>query len=210
MATSPYYPSLYSGEKFGGARIYLVGLWLHPDMANWVRWGFGALLGVAAFLATALLVNDFVGYTQPANLAVELNAVERTAWYQLSAHHVPIAESLSTPERVSVLRDASSLIGVRGGIHQFLYLLPPIPLYVAGLVFAMQTYKSGTAGVYLAAGYLPACLLLAWLSSVSTGALGMSASIGPGLTETFFIAGLAYPLFFGALGGLTHFAIRGL
>lgn len=97
----------------------------------------------------------------------------------------------------------ASYVGGEDGFTAVLYVVPPALLVGAGL--AIGRYQGGTetndgavAGALVLPGYLVCSIAGAFLFEVSTtGTTG-----APDLPAAFFLAGLVFPLVFGALGGV--------
>ena len=83
-----------------------------------------------------------------------------------------------------------------------LFVLPPVLLLAAGVVVAWNTAADPTSaarnGAAVVLGYLPLSIAGAVLFAVSVG----DATAGPDLVTAVLLAGLVYPLVFGAVGGL--------
>ena len=83
-----------------------------------------------------------------------------------------------------------------------LFVLPPVLLIAAGVVTAWNTVADPTSaarnGAAVMLGYLPLSVIGAVLFAVSVG----DVTAGPDLVTAVLLAGLVYPLVFGAVGGL--------
>jgi len=134
-------------------------------------------------------------------------------WYQvlgwefLANHHVDISAEIGpalengafVAEYVDTLLPTASVLRV----------IPPILLALAGLAVAARTPREGVleaagAGATVVVGYLPAVAVVLSLASfeVRLPVVGVVLlEIAPDLVAGVVIAGVAYPLFFGALGG---------
>lgn len=176
----------------------------------------GLVLGVLAFAATYLLIQDFVAYGAQLNIGLDLSDFQYNAWYVLNAHHVPIAQTASSGGETLPLGSSVNIIAESEQWYQFLYLIPPIPLFVAGLLLADRVggqYKAGYSflnGAFVALGYLVTTLIVTWISAVSSAGFGFTARVGPAFGEAFLIAGLIYPIVFGGIGGLAHYVTQQL
>ncbi|GAB3037711.1 hypothetical protein [Natronobiforma cellulositropha] len=87
----------------------------------------------------------------------------------------------------------------------YLFLLPPVALVAAGALVAVRARHesrspadTALAGATVAVGYAPLCILGIVLFAVDVG----SATIRPDPLMAVLLAGVAYPLVFGGLGGL--------
>ena len=94
-------------------------------------------------------------------------------------------------------------------ISDVVYVVAPLALLVAGaalahLADASEPVEGAKAGVAVVAGYLPLAVVGVFVFTVSIE----SASAGPDLAPALFLAGLLYPLVFGAVGGAARAAFR--
>lgn len=94
------------------------------------------------------------------------------------------------------------LIGGEGNLT-VLYALPPLLLLAGGFLAAytadVGTPKRGAAaGASVAVGYVVLAVAGAFVTSVDA----FGSSVGPGLLTAALLAGVAYPVVFGGLGGL--------
>lgn len=117
-------------------------------------------------------------------------------WLAYNAHNV----AFRMPTRDGTA--AHSFIGSSGELTA-LYLLPPALLLLAGFLVARSTDRTGRprraalAGASVAGGYCVVALAGAFLTGVE--AFGRTA--GPDLLAAALLAGVAYPVVFGGLGG---------
>lgn len=181
-----------------------------------IPWFPGLLLGIGAFLASYFLVQDYLSYGYTLNAAVELEEWQKQTWYLFSAHRVPIVESASSNGESMLMGPKVNLIEQAEPRFQFLYLIPPMPLFAAGLIMADHMggrYKASYSflnGATIALGYGLASLFLAWYSAETVSALGVTARLGPSFVDTFVFAVLGFPIVFGGFGGLAHYASKQL
>jgi len=96
----------------------------------------------------------------------------------------------------------------------WLFALPPALLLVAGLAVGVlwADGRAGSGGLYgasLVLGYLPMALLAGLFAQYSATRFGgvVSVSAGPKLPELILLAGVLYPLVFGAVGGVVAGAL---
>ena len=92
------------------------------------------------------------------------------------------------------------LVARVGGEYRVLYLVAPVALVVAGYAAARTGKTFGVrgedyAGAAIAVGYLPCAVAGGLLYTVGRPV------VGPDLFTTFVVVGIAYPVFFGWLGG---------
>jgi hypothetical protein len=95
-----------------------------------------------------------------------------------------------------------------GEFPALLYVVPPLFLGVAGLaaaryVAAADPGDGARAGATVAVGYLPLAVGVALASTYSVG----ENSLAPELLTAVLLAGVVYPLAFGALGGVLATAL---
>jgi hypothetical protein len=177
---------------------------------NSLPWISGGLVGVLAFLATFLLVRHFLIFGQPWKPPVELEPWKVEMWINLNAHHVPIDESLDTADSGAIVASRDIISGL-GGRYTFLYVLPPILLFTAGLFHAaarqsgLSWFASSASGAMVSIGYAVATFVAVGTSSFQKTAFGIQARIGPAFVESFAFAALGYPIVFGGLGGFVYF-----
>jgi hypothetical protein len=97
----------------------------------------------------------------------------------------------------------ASYVGGEDGFTALLYVVPPVLLVAAGLAVGRyqgvtETNDGAVAGALVLPGYLVCAIAGASLFEVS--AAGTTGQ--PDLLAAFFLAGLVYPLVFGAVGGV--------
>lgn len=179
-----------------------------PDRATAAR---GAVAGVAAFLVGYVVtyawrapsVNDSL---RGLNVLAQLLGIDAiptwkgVGWLFYGAHGV--ATRFPTPgggtELVNMVEQSGD------GTVALLYALVPVLLLLAGaaaarLADAVDTAEAAAAGATVAAGYL---VLAAIGTVVFAHAIGdTGASIAPDPLTGVLLAGLVYPLAFGAIGG---------
>jgi len=154
----------------------------------------GALGGVAVTLVLLLLgLLIAVGMPDDSSLASQLSTLDIATvsvldlHFALPDHFIPLLV-----QRFEEFLPAESVFGI-------LWLLPPVFLYTAGrLVAARSDAREGPldaalSGAAIVVGYFPSILLLAVL---------LPDRIQASLLSPIAIAGLVYPLLFGAIGGL--------
>jgi hypothetical protein len=96
-----------------------------------------------------------------------------------------------------------------GGLLELTYLVPPVTLLVAGFLVARSSglaadlSDSAVSGALLAGGYLVLALAGSVVFAYSSGDVSLSVPV----MNVLVVAGVVYPVLFGALGGLVaHFA----
>jgi len=117
-------------------------------------------------------------------------------WLFYNAHNVAVQISLLGQRSVNLVA------GAEEAALTALFLVPPVLLVLGGAVAAWNTAAEPTTaarnGAAVVLGYLPLSLAGAVLFAIG----GEDASAGPALVTAVLLAGLVYPLVFGAVGGL--------
>ena len=170
--------------------------------------GRGAVAGPGAwllgYLVTYLLhaggVRDALATDVLEFLAGDPVTWKLVGWLYFNAHFV----DASVPGPLG-----RSTVNLLSGAEQpallALYALPPVTLLATGAVTAYGASETGEgtkSGAAVAVGYLLASLVAAFLVRISV----VDAVAGPSLVTAVLLAGLVYPLVFGAAGG----AVTGL
>ncbi|SDY41167.1 hypothetical protein [Halobellus clavatus] len=164
----------------------------------------GAAGGALAFLLTYALTYAVAGQQLSNSLASRVLELatgdpgtwKLVGWVFFNAHYV-------TTEVPGLFGStAVNLVGRGDTFPGWLFLLPPVVLLIAGAVVGVVSRADGAlsgsvAGVTTTVTYLPLALVGAFLFSIPVG----DASAGPTLVTAILLAGLAYPLVFGAVGG---------
>jgi hypothetical protein len=168
----------------------------------------GALAAFAVALLTFLVVSVAV---DPPDSAVP--AWKGVSWYALEGHFVPIHQRTAggDPSTVDLLGDADPVVAVA------VRALPPLVCTAAGAALALRADATGTGthpvlvGASVAVGYLPvlaaAALATTHVVTVDLFVATLEAAIAPAVGPAL-LAGVAYPLAFGALGGALIAAVR--
>lgn len=169
--------------------------------------GRSAVAGVLAYLVGYLLtylwqVNAVREAISGLNLLLGVLGGQRVpawtvvGWLFYGAHVVPLR--IPTPGSSDVVR---SIVG-GDGATSLLFVLPPLVLVLAGAVAAWWAGADApeigaTAGASIAVSYLVLAVVGVFLFRFSI----QSFVIGPDLLRSVVIAGIAYPVGFGAVGG---------
>lgn len=134
-------------------------------------------------------------------------------WLFFNAHLVPIITG-NFPFSAGTLVP-NILLAAPTPQYLFLFAVPPITLSLAGALLARHTTRgqtiispslglrlpnSAVRGASIAMGYVPCVLVGALVFSAST-ADARVAALAPDLFLSVLVAGLIYPMVFGALGG---------
>ena len=174
------------------------------DQQGRFPWRAGAVRGVAAFvvglLAVAALVlleqalsGDLAGLADATD-GLAGNPLYAAGWLFYNAHFVGVVVGGEAVSLVDALRESGTVPA------SLFYAIQPAVLYLAGNSVAVTRAtpddsrpRRGAMGAATAAGYLPLSVL---------GAVAFTAEgAGPNLVGAALIAGLAYPVLLGGLGG---------
>lgn len=157
----------------------------------------GVLFALGVGIATVLLVYADAVVAEEVDTLNDMDAANTLGyvmiWTIYAAHQVPI-EGGGTVDFIGFFDS---------GIPEIAYfLLPPIFLFFAGRTVAratghdqMANESLGVRGAFVAVGYLPMLVAGTYVFEEN--------GVAPALPETILIAGLAYPVVFGFLGGYT-------
>jgi len=119
-------------------------------------------------------------------------------WVFYNAHFV----DLSVPSLIGAAQSVNLVSQAAGGLLGVLFVVPPVLLAIAGAV-AGRTAEAATpadgarSGALVAAGYLPLAVIGAFLFRYPVG----DGSVAPDLVTAVLLAGVVYPVAFGAVGG---------
>jgi hypothetical protein len=114
-------------------------------------------------------------------------------WLYYSAHFVDARID------VGPVTTYVDLVGEGAGTLELLYLLPPLFLLAAGFLVARRT----DADVVVAGARAGATVAIGYLALVLVGVLAIQVGgSGPELVPALVLAGIVYPLVFGAIGGV--------
>lgn len=119
-------------------------------------------------------------------------------WVFYNAHFV----DLSVPSLIGAAQSVNLVSQAEGGLLGVLFVVPPVLLAIAGAV-AGRTAEAATpadgarSGSLVAAGYLPLAVIGAFLFRYPVG----DGSVAPDLVTAVLLAGVVYPVAFGAVGG---------
>ena len=124
-------------------------------------------------------------------------------WLWYNAHLVPASLPTTDVFAGRAALTNVNLLNALGGVTLLLYLVPPVLLVAAGYAFVrsggITIAMAPSGGASVAAGYTPAMVLGAFFVTAPVPDVPVAASPAgiPSLA-----AALAYPLVFGALGGV--------
>ena len=166
--------------------------------------GTAAVGGVLSYLVAYAITYAVTGQQIANSLAARVLEIatgepgtwKLVGWVFYSAHYV-------TSEIPGLFGStAVNLVGRGDTFPAALFLLPPVALAVSGALVAVvgrsETAVAGAVGgASVTLGYLPLAVAGAFLFSIAVG----DSTAGPTLVTAVLLAGLVYPLVFGALGG---------
>lgn len=180
---------------------------ISPGEAFTNNLGAGAVFGAGAFV-----VNYIVTYVFVTLDGVETGPVSTWKYVGNILYNAQFVDSKSSGPAGSTTGNALAEPGQSGltsTIPSFIYqLVPIVVLVVAGVLVAQQAQsrldtKSGAAaGATLVAGYTVLAILGTFLFKYSISFLGQSTSVAPDLIPAVLLAGIAFPLALGAVGGV--------
>ncbi|MFC7098423.1 transporter [Halobaculum marinum] len=132
-------------------------------------------------------------------------AWQGVGWYFYNAHFVAtVVPSFGGTRTVDLIASADASVG-------YLYVLPPLALFVAGAAVAFLDGASDpTDGALAALGVVPAYFVLALAGAFlfAYGA-GDAGSVHPEYVTAALLAGLVYPVVFGGIGGAVGGVVGG-
>ncbi|QSG03331.1 hypothetical protein [Natranaeroarchaeum sulfidigenes] len=161
----------------------------------------GLLTWVLGYLFTYLIAGDEVQESEINQflefIGEEPATYEMVGWVFYNAHFVD-----TTFQNVPFF-GSEAFIGGEDGFTMLLYVIPPLLLIGAGLAVARysaaQNANDGAiAGISVVPGYLLLSIAGIFLFEVTLG----DASAAPDLVAGVFLAGLVFPVLFGAVGGV--------
>ncbi|MEF8776526.1 MAG: hypothetical protein V5A43_08515 [Haloarculaceae archaeon] len=166
----------------------------------------GAITGIGAFAAGYVLEWILAG-TKAAQLAVEgpfgtgVAEWKTLLWVYFDSHFV----GTRLPEVTGPgdgFRVGGGVVDTVGLLQiEYLYLVPIAVLLVGGGILAWRVgsrepYDGMRRGMFVIVGYLPIAVLAMMV--------GQQSGFGPSPFRSLAIAGLVYPLVFGAIGGAVY------
>ena len=170
----------------------------------------GAVTFVVGYLLAFLVASGEISESTPTWKGV--------AWYFYSAHFADLMVSTSAGQFSG--SDTINLVGESAeSTIQLLYFVPPVLLALGGALLARilgvtadmaEAAKAGALGV---ASYLPLTVIGVFLTehtgTASFGFMEASATWSVQLLPAILLAGILYPLVFGAAGGAAASALEG-
>lgn len=191
-----------------------------PDVAVGVA--TGAVAFVLGFVMTAVgsnaeetreTVENLFGESGPLGVGLAEFLPEWykvLSWEFLENHHVTVSATAGDLFGGDVASEyADTLLPTTSGLQ----VLPPLLLAGAGLFVTYRgVYNSWfnalLAGMTVTLGYLPCIAAITVVSSFEVAVLGTTlVEIAPDVVRAVLVAGVAYPLVFGGIGGLCAFGL---
>jgi len=183
---------------------------MSTDRFGGLPFGTGAIAGAGAYLfgyvLTYLLVGGEIRESGANQIAQAVGGQDVTyqavGWVFYNAHFVTTILDLDVP--VFGGTDAVNFIAQSDAFSPVLYLLPVLLLVGAGLAVGRRTGTTGdvgdaaVAGASVVIGYLPLALAGTVLFTVTVD----SSSGSPDLLLAAVLAGVVYPVVFGAIGAV--------
>lgn len=178
--------------------------------------GFAAMAALSDARENRELVEQLLPSDGPAGVAVSQLLPE---WYQalgwvfLENHQVDVSVSINDTfgDAGWVSEYAETLLPSASELQ----FLPPLLLAVAGALVALRRPRespvsAARAGAFVVAGYLPGIAVLASVAAFEVVILGdiVIVEIAPDVGQAILVAGVVYPLAFGAGGGALAFLAR--
>lgn len=180
-------------------------------LSNNIPWKQALAFGLVAFVVGFAITAGFVFAEGLLEEATEVDteetdetvdALTALGWVFYNTHFVDIeADVFLFSVSIDVLSEASDELTIPTPIWR---LIPIGVLTATGYLLASRSLPAGLReaeyakrGATIVVGYAPLVVVGTFLFTESTE----GASLGPGLFDSLLIAGLFYPLFFGALGG---------
>ncbi|WP_049983586.1 hypothetical protein [Halorubrum sp. BV1] len=119
-------------------------------------------------------------------------------WVYYNAHFV----DTEIPALVGGARSMNLISQADGGSLGWLFVLPPLLLFVAGIAAgrfsgATDAVVGARSGALVVAGYLPLAVIGAFLFRRAMG----DGTVAPTLVTAVLLAGAVYPAVFGSIGG---------
>jgi hypothetical protein len=178
-----------------GIVAYLLGYLLSFLWTGGTVWG--ALADVE--LASTAETGDLAAYLGTNGVLVP--AWKGAGWLFNGAHFVPLA--------TEAVEGSVNLVAAARPAYELLYLVPPVVLVGGGALAARAfggrtVWHSASAGALVFLGYLPLSLAGTLAFSVGTGA----TLVHPKYLPAAAVAGVAYPVVFGSLGGVLGHELR--
>jgi hypothetical protein len=170
----------------------------------------GAIVGVVAYLFGYLLSGVIAASQASQSLAETVPAWKTVGWYFYNGHFVDLTNTV----RLGSVRGtgAGSLIeGSDSSTLQLLYVVPPIVVALGGAALSrwldggVDVTSGAVRGSLVVVGYLPLAAIGAVVTAHTVEAsvvfVDVSGSIEPQLVPAIVLAGVLYPIAFGAVGG---------
>ena len=189
----------------GGGAVTTAGALVRGALAGVAAWLFG-YLGAYVWKASEVAESlEGVGFVSRLLGGESVPVWKGVGWLFLNVHFV----DTRIPTIAGGTRMVNFATAEDGGSFA-LVVVPPLLLLIAGLSVAYgrrtEPLAGAKAGAAVAAGYLPLSVAAGLLTTHAIG--NTEAVIAPDLVTAVLLAGLVYPLVFGALGGLAASALE--
>lgn len=164
----------------------------------------GALAGLGAFVTGMLVTVTLLVFDAEVSLSGDGREVLNTiAWWFYSAHY-PVGIDLPWGRSTSLIADGSQ------GFPDLVYYLVPVAILIP-IGYLIATATPVTTGTPRAAILGGASVVVGYFPTVAIGTLVFTESEGgwtvrPAIVESLVVAGVVYPLVFGAIGGALAYA----
>lgn len=159
----------------------------------------GAIGGVVGYLVSYVVLFLFL-LLEGGNI-LQQQAMQAAGWVFYGAHNVDVTISaLGQSQSQNVLQTLSGVTSIPVFVY---YLVPIVVLVAVGYIVASRVRTGGNvaagaaAGATVTIGYLILAVAGTFFFAIGSG----GASAGPDLLTSALVAGLAYPVVFGAVGG---------
>lgn len=185
----------------------------------------GAVTFVLGFVGTALFsdvresretIEDLLGSDGPPGVSLSELLPEWyhvLSWELLENHQVPVSTTAGDLFGGGIASEYTETLLPGPSVVQ---ILLPVLLVGAGAVVARQHTHTGpvestVAGATVTVGYLPGIATIAAVTTFEVTLFGATiVKIEPDVLRAVLIAGFAYPVFFGGVGGLCAFGLAQL
>jgi hypothetical protein len=177
--------------------------------------GFAATMMLSDANEGRELAEQIANSSGPAGVALSELLPEwyhAAGWEFLENHHVDVSASVG--EVLGSVEVVGTYAEMLLPSASALRALPPLLLVGAGVLVALRRPRTGladaaVAGAAVVVGYLPGIAAVTAVATFEVAVLGdiVLLEISPDVGRSVLVAGMAYPLVFGGLGGLLALAL---
>lgn len=174
-----------------------------------------AAIGAAAYVLNYVLVYVFM-LVDGVESSGDIPGWKVAGWVFYNAHNVDVAVSVGGESASGSYLESASAGGLTDAISALTstvpklvyYVVPALVLVLAGVLAARRVratlsgVEAAGVGAGVAGGYLVLAVVGVFVFEYSVSAFGTTASLAPKLSSAVLLAGLVYPLVFGAIGGV--------